>query len=342
MKTVRASSKVSKNDLPSVKFDKEIKDIIQYSVLEGYLTVYPSDEEINEWISQFKSNMEQYLAEPNWGRLPNRDKRCRDFYYITNDIKQKILMINGKDYGKKHNWKNEIEHFSNNYFFPTPSYKCEKISLIYDNNMKMLDDFCEDSAFIKGKLDDIQNSVFCQIIFNEMFTRKGNVIKIQEYDERKQIYTEVYSTCSTKNLDIIYQVIDCNSTSEYESKTNDVGEADTHVVSQELGGAQRDALLSPIRELLDDGEESLIMTGDSGENNTIGLVSLPIFGVLALSFLLYKYTPLGSKFHNYFRNNKDISIKQDYEETDQILSNTSKLNDTYSENMEYNLSYQTL
>ncbi|SBT00018.1 PIR Superfamily Protein [Plasmodium ovale curtisi] len=76
--------------------------------------------------------------------------------------------------------------------------------------------------------------------------------------------------------------------------------------------------------------------------NAIGSVSLPILGVLFLSFFLYKYTPLGSRFNTYFRSRLYVPINQDYEETEQMLSNTSNLNDMDSEIMQYNLSYETL
>ncbi|SBT57121.1 PIR Superfamily Protein [Plasmodium ovale wallikeri] len=97
----------------------------------------------------------------------------------------------------------------------------------------------------------------------------------------------------------------------------------------------------------DGRHESLAVTEEGKPSNdsssdTIGLVSLPIFGVLALSFVLYRYTPLGSKIHASFRNNEDISINKDYEATNEMLSNISKSNDLYSENMQYNVSYQTL
>ncbi|SBT55500.1 PIR Superfamily Protein [Plasmodium ovale wallikeri] len=52
--------------------------------------------------------------------------------------------------------------------------------------------------------------------------------------------------------------------------------------------------------------------------------------------LILLYTPLGSKIHASFRNNEDISINKDYEATNEMLSNISKSNDLYSENMQYN------
>lgn len=41
---------INKNDFSSVKFEKEIKNIVQYSTLEGYAKNKTADDEINNWI----------------------------------------------------------------------------------------------------------------------------------------------------------------------------------------------------------------------------------------------------------------------------------------------------
>lgn len=45
---------------------------------------------------------------------------------------------------------------------------------------------------------------------------------------------------------------------------------------------------------------------------------------------------------SYFQNKWNVPINQDDNSTEHILSNISNSNDIYSENIQYNVSYQTL
>ncbi|SBT58159.1 PIR Superfamily Protein [Plasmodium ovale wallikeri] len=80
-------------------------------------------------------------------------------------------------------------------------------------------------------------------------------------------------------------------------------------------------------------------TNSSSSSNATSLVSLPIWGILDCFFLLYRFTPLEPKFHDYFQRKEDIPINQDYVTTDKMLSNMSNSNNIYSENIQYNLYY---
>ncbi|SBT54696.1 PIR Superfamily Protein [Plasmodium ovale wallikeri] len=332
---------ISEDDLPSVKFDKEIKDKIQYNKLEAYVTGNPKETEINEWIKQFKSNMQEYLVESNLGFLHNHDKRCRDLHYLIYNVKQKILSL--KEYiGKKHIWKEEIENFSNNYIFSESDYKCKRILIYYNTNTKILDDFCEDSAFINDKLTNIKNSVHCPKILSAMSTRKDKLKTVRRMDMRKDKYTKIDNNCSTKFLDDIYTPFNCTPIVRSEQAPSVPIPNDNQLDSKEPSEGLKPKSPFPNGQFPATGEEVLTVPGENKENNSIGLVSLPIFGVLALSFFLYKHTPLKSKFHTYFRNNGDTPLNQNYEETEQMLSNIPNLNDMDPESMQYNISYQTL
>ncbi|SBS89755.1 PIR Superfamily Protein [Plasmodium ovale curtisi] len=87
-------------------------------------------------------------------------------------------------------------------------------------------------------------------------------------------------------------------------------------------------------------DESEIQNGSS--SNDIGIASVPVVGILVLSFLLYRFTPLGTKLHTYLGNKVNIPINQNNDSSEQILSNTPNYEDTYSETMQHNLSYQTV
>ncbi|SBT57014.1 PIR Superfamily Protein [Plasmodium ovale wallikeri] len=335
---------ISEKDLPSIKFDKDEKDRIHYNTLESYIKSKLEDVKIEEWITQFKTHMEKYLMEPTSEFLLNKDKRCRDFQYLIFDIKQIILNLNKGELGKGYMLKRQIELFHDDIFTRLP-FTCNKIHIIHKSNMKNLDDFCEDSAFIEGNLNDIQNSVHCENIVTNMSTRKDNLMNLRTQDERKDIFTKINDKCSTKILDTIYPSIDCNSGDKSASEHGapaarinqvDNGKASERLITQTTSFGQ---LKNGETELLTMPTES--ETDKSSSSNTVGLVSLPILGISALSILLYKYTPLGSKIYAHFQN-KDIPINEGYEATDQMLFNISNSNDMYSESMKYNISYQKL
>ncbi|SBT01317.1 PIR protein [Plasmodium ovale] len=334
---------ISEKDLPSIKFDNDAKNRIHYNTLESYVKSKPEDVKIEEWITQFKTHMEKYLMEPTSDFLLNQDKRCRDFQYLIFDIKQIILNLNKVELGKSHALKRQIELFHDDIFTRLP-FLCNKISIIRKSNMKNLDDYCEDSAFIKGNLSDIQNSVHCTNIVRNMSNRKDNLMILRTLDERKSIFTKINDKCSTQILDTICPSIDCISRDKSASEHGAVMARINHVDTGEA--SERLITQTSFEQLKNGGTELLTMpteieTDSSSSSNTIGLVSLPILGYSVLSFLLYKYKPLASKIYARFQN-KDIPINEDYEATDQILFNISNSNDIYSENMKYNISYQTL
>ncbi|SBT56514.1 PIR Superfamily Protein [Plasmodium ovale wallikeri] len=335
---------ISEKDLPSIKFDKDAKDIIHYNTLESYVISKPEDVEIEKWITQFKTLMEKYLMQSDREFLRNQDKRCRDFQYLIFDITQIILKLKAGNFGKRHKWKEDIVHFRDSIITTFP-FLCNKISIIHKYNMKNLDDFCEDSAFIEENLSDIQNSVHCESIVKNMSTRKNNLMILRTQDQRKNIFTTINDKCSTHNLDTIYTSIDCISRDKSESEHGAATERINHVDN----GEASERLMTQTRsfeQLKNGGTELLTIpteseTYNSSSSNTVGLVSLPILGISALSILLYKYTPLGSKIYAHFQN-KDIPINEGYEATDQMLFNISNSNDMYSESMKYNISYQKL
>ncbi|SBT53741.1 PIR Superfamily Protein [Plasmodium ovale wallikeri] len=335
---------ISEKDLPSIKFDNDAKDRIYYNTLESYIKIIPEDVKIEEWIAQFKTHMEKYLMEPTSEFLLNKDKRCRDFQYLIFDIKQIILNLNKDELGKSHVWKSQIELFHDEIFTRLP-FTCNKIHIIDKSDMKNLDDFCEDSAFIGRNLSKIQKSVHCDNIFRNMSNRKDNLMILRTQDEKKGIFTQINDKCSTQFLESICPSIDCNSRDKYTlehgapaARINhvDTGEASERLMTQTRSFEQ---LKNGGTELLTIPTES--ETDNSSSSNYIGLVSLPILGISVLSLILYKYTPLGSKIYAHFQN-KDIPINEGYEATDQMLFNTSNSNDIYSENIKYNISYQTL
>ncbi|SBS94431.1 PIR protein [Plasmodium ovale] len=336
---------INENHLPSVKFEKDIKERMNYRTLESYIKNVTTDDEINNWIQNFQSKVETYLSDSSTDSSFDHDKRCKHFNYLISVTISKINSLSD-NVVKTNDWSQKIKEWREKLFRSNPSLKCN-ISNIYNIEKKILSTFCEDSDFIKGKLSDIQNSVQCDNILKNMSTRKGELISLHKRHMRGKRFISIDDNCSTQVLDKIFPSFICKSITRSPPVAAALNERDDPAESSSLEGTLRTKSSVSSRDLSDFRLESLTVTGENepssdSSSDNIGLVSLPIFGVLALSFVLYRYTPLVSKFHASFRNQEDISINQDDVSGEQMLSNTSNFKDIYAENMQYNLSYQTL
>ncbi|SBT83596.1 PIR protein [Plasmodium ovale] len=337
---------ISENDLPSVKFEKEIKDLMNYNALESYVNNQTEVDVIDNWIQLFQSKVEQYLTESSKDSAFDHDKRCKHFNYLINTTISKINSLSN-DFEKKADWSQKIKDWRDRYYCSDSNLKCNEFNKYGGTDEKNLGTFCEDSSFINNKLTNIQNSVHCQKIVNVMSTRKDDLIRVRVQNSRGGRFTKINDECSTQFLDTIFTTFTCNSNVERPLTSDELDSSAQHGV----GKGSSEGLVSQTQpsfgSLIDGSHGSITMPGESesssdSSSNAIGLVSLPILGVLVCSFLLYRFTPFGSKILGYFRNKGDIPLNQDYEETAQMLSNTPNLNNLYSENMQYNLSYQTL
>ncbi|SBT84138.1 PIR protein [Plasmodium ovale] len=173
---------ISENDLPSVKFEKEIKDQINYSALERYVKNQTEDDKIDNWLQLFQSKVEPYLTESSKDSAFDHDKRCKHFNYLINVIISKINSLSN-DFGKIAEWSQKIKDWRNDYYGSDSNLKCNEFNRYFDSNEKNVDTFCEYSSFINYKLTNIQNSVHCQKIVNAMSTRKDDLIRPLASDE---------------------------------------------------------------------------------------------------------------------------------------------------------------
>ncbi|SBT57316.1 PIR Superfamily Protein [Plasmodium ovale wallikeri] len=337
---------ISEKDLPSAKFE-ELKDKIQYKTLEDYVNNATTDDNINSWIQSFKSNVEQHLADLSNRFSFGNAKNCKDFNYLISMITSKINSLPNPIY-KRFIWSEQIKQWRADYFSRNIHLKCNEHDKYKDFRLKDLYDFCEDNMFINNMLSEIENSNQCNGIVANMLNRISKLKLKKDMFQRNIRHAGIPDVpCDPNILDSTFPSFTCTPIDKPVSPTIAFTESDNHVGTVESGNGLRTQSLASSIDSSDFRQKSLTVTGESelssdSSSNTIGLVSLPIFGVLALSFVLYRYTPLGSKFHASFRNNEDISINKDYEATNEMLSNLSKSNDLYSENIQYNVSYQTL
>ncbi|SBT73933.1 PIR protein [Plasmodium ovale] len=334
------------SDLPSRKFD-DLKKNINYNTLQNYNKNTASYEGIDLWINEFIKNIEIYLTKPSMKELIKNDKGCKDFNYLIEQIRQIIISL-FNNLGQQILLLDKIKNWHDNYPQNNNWYKCKNNNKYHRHDLKTLYDFCEDKIFIDKRINDIIKSEQCNSIFADVSSRKNVLKQKKAILQRNLPSTKIHDiSCSA---DIIYNTFPsftCTPIAKPVSQTSALIKSDNHVGMVESGDGLKAQSSASSRDLSDFIQESFAVTGeresssDSSSNN-IGLVSLPIFGVLALSFVLYRYTPLGSKFHASFRNNENISINKDYETTNEMLSNISKSDDLYSEDIQYNVSYQTL
>ncbi|SBT85087.1 PIR protein [Plasmodium ovale] len=337
---------ITLSDLPSRKFD-DLKKNINYNTLQNYNKNTASYEGIDLWIDEFIKNIEIYLTKSSMKELIKNDKGCKDFNYLIEQIRQIILSL-FNDPGQQILLLDKIKNWHDNYPQNNNWYKCKKNNKYHSHEVKTLYDFCEDKIFIDISINDIIKSKHCNSIFADVSARKNVLIQKKAMLQRKLPSTDITDiSCSA---DIVYSTFPsfaCTPISKPVSQTIALTESDNHVGTVESGDGLRTQSLYTSRDLSDFRQKPLTVTEESepssdSSSNTIGLVSLPIFGVLALSFVLYRYTPLVSKFHASFRNNEDISINKDYKATNEMLSNISNSNDMYSESMQHYVSYHTL
>ncbi|SBT54781.1 PIR Superfamily Protein [Plasmodium ovale wallikeri] len=337
---------ISENDLPSVKFEKDIKDRMNYSALKRFVKNKTEDDEIDKWIQSFQKKVEQYLTDSSKDSSFDHDKRCKHFNYLIITTISKITSLSD-DFQKKADWSKKIKDWRDRYYGSNSKFTCDNFNNYVSNNEKSLGTFCEDSFFINNKIPDIKKSVYCQKIVNTISARKGNLESLRARDEIKGIFTKINDICSTQFLDTIFTTFTCNSNVERPLTSDELDSSAQHGIGEESSEGLVSQTQPYFGSLVDGSHGSITMPGENessndSSSNAIGLVSLPILGVSVCSFLLYRFTPFGSKFLGYFRNKGDIPLNQDYEKTAQMLSNTPNLNNMYSENMQYNLSYQTL
>ncbi|SCA59739.1 VIR protein [Plasmodium vivax] len=339
---------ISEKELPSVKFENEIKGLINYSTFESYKKNETIEGEIDNWVQHFHLKLGTYSTDSSHNLSLNNDERCKQFNYLINTIISKVNSLSN-DPLKRLQWSTKIKESRDKFFLSNNNIlNCNENNKYIDEDYKILGTFCEDSNFIQKNLGEIQDSVHCQKIVEYMSSIKDRLISVHELQRKRTgIIPKIDDTCSTKFLHIIFPSITCISSVKRQSQVEapDLSDQldDSDKSDEELKMLPLPAsgdLTTDIEGLVTTSAESEPIDGQS--SNTLNTVGLPIFGVLGCSFLLYKFTPVGSIFRSRIQNKGIIPINNDDYSIKQILSNTPNNNDIYSENTQYNISYQTL
>ncbi|VVA00226.1 PIR protein [Plasmodium vivax] len=338
---------ISENDLPSVKFENEIKDLIDYSTFESYKKNITESDKIDKWIESFQEKLEAYSIDSSEDSSPNQDKRCKHFNYLLNFIINKLNSLSRNPL-EGLNWSTKIKQCRKKFLLSNDNLNCNENNRYSGEDDKLLGTFCEDRDFINRNLDQIQNSDHCQNIVDYMSTIKVRLLSIHQLHlTRRHTHLEIDNNCSTKNLNDILPSITCNSGVKHSSQSDPLSQSVNHADGDESSQELMTQNAPEHARLTTDSQELVTITGESEpsdgqSSNTLNTVGLPIFGVLGCSFLFYKFTPVGSIFRSRIQNKGIIPINNDDYSIKQILSNTPNNNDIYSENTQYNISYQTL
>ncbi|VUZ99897.1 PIR protein [Plasmodium vivax] len=337
---------ISYNDLPSVKFENKIKELIDYSIFESYKKNITEEGVIDNWVQSFQEKVKTYSTDSSVDSSLNHVKRCKNFNYLLNVIINKLNSLSD-NFVKRLEWSDIIRK-SNEIFFPSNNnLSCKHVYAYGKSDYKDLDTFCEDSDFIMKKVVEIRNSVNCQNIAKNMSNRKDNLVRVRDKGMRGGMILKIDEECSIQFLDKIFPSITCNSSVKDSSQSDAFSPSVNHVdgdeASQELMTQQE-----PDHGNFTANREELVTTSGeietkySTSSNTLNTVGLPIFGVLGCSFLLYKFTPVGSIFRSRIQNKGIIPINNDGYSTNEVLPNIPNTNDIYSENAQYKIPYQTL
>ncbi|SBT58003.1 PIR Superfamily Protein [Plasmodium ovale wallikeri] len=169
---------ITKNDLPSKKYQNELENVIHYKEAEQNMEGDRLTTKLDFWSTVFPEHLYNYINNYISGWSPdNKEKRCRDLNYILDFI---LKSIKAKEKTNSLISYKLIESYINNaakmYLRPW-SEECERNSKLSEHNddienMKKIDDLCEDIAYIKEKISEIHSNDCNEIesYFNQQIT----------------------------------------------------------------------------------------------------------------------------------------------------------------------------
>ncbi|SBS91349.1 PIR protein [Plasmodium ovale] len=299
--------------LPSKKNNLELENKILYYEINNIITDNSKVTEILEWSRKLKNNVDNYLnGYIGKSSQVTLDKRCRDIFYILEVIIRKIKRLN-----KSQTYQN-IESNINTVINSNVPVKCNgnssKISSTENdqviNDKKLVDDLCEDVAYINNNITQINDSPYCSVL-RERIEQENNVLDAK-LGTNKEKYTDIlkfYEFSSFDSLKDIIQKLNCNSyvdapIGDEEDNPDEIGQLSRHQV--------------PI------------------------LVVLSLLGILCICFFLYKTTPFGHWLNILLRKKKYIWNNFFNQGTREISEDISENKDINSHNIEYNIIYNSL
>ncbi|SBT57300.1 PIR Superfamily Protein [Plasmodium ovale wallikeri] len=299
------TNNIRKDDLPSINHYNILKECMRYNNIIDAINKNKYTEDANNWSNNFRTYSLGYLDKYPVDTSNNSNKRCRDLIYLLEYIKTRITLskiFDGQNGYMLSNIDNFVISLKSQGYEECPINSTDN-SELYTQDRRHLDDLCEDITYINDNMNDINNSSQCKEIEAHIVGQKINVRAT--YDLNSDKYFDIlqyYSYNSFKDIESTIEKIKCK----------------THNSAPSEGTPQ-----------------------SSGEHTPI-LIILPLLGIVLISFLLYKLTPLGSLLNTkIMKKIKYWKIIND-KETDEILDHTPKIPQNYLHNKGYNMLYNTL
>ncbi|SBT72544.1 hypothetical protein, conserved [Plasmodium ovale] len=297
------------NNLPSKKYKNELENGINYQDIEKNIEEGRFATNLSYWSTTVRTYLEKYIDDniDEWS-YSNYEKRCRDFNHILDIILKKIKEKEQTNSDVSYSLIQEYIDKGAEEHLKIWDADCKRNSKISENsddteNMKRIDDLCEDIDFVNKKISEIDFSKY-QEIENHI---------AQQISELREKYTT-----STEKYSHILSYYGFVSFDNF------------------------DSILEKLKSKYQEYIESSSLTGDengisqfSGNHSTI-LAGLSLSGILSLFMLLYKTTSFGSILNTLVRKKMKFGNSLSNEEYHETLEGISELPDGGAHNILYN------
>ncbi|SBT72367.1 Plasmodium vivax Vir protein, putative [Plasmodium ovale] len=264
---------ISVENLPSREFYEEVQECMNHEDISISINnLQPSI--AGEWVNNFRNYSKKYLDKYiTEGSSVNGSKRCRDYVYLLVDVKKMI-----KD-SKDPQSYTLVEQTIDSFNTTLEPYGYDNCSMFQPSeysdleNIKKLDDFCQDITYITSKIEEINRSLECNAI-NSHF--KSTNMELNEiYQSNTPKYEEIlkyYKINGKEDIDRMINQISCSTSINNQEREPQMSSAHTSV-----------------------------------------LASFSLLGISLFSFFLYKHTPLGALFNTGIAKMKKGSIDEEFE-----------------------------
>ncbi|SBT83868.1 PIR protein [Plasmodium ovale] len=317
------------DDLPTIKFYNELSTRGKFDLIDNNVEAYTISKNINEWITSFKNEIGNFLKNTTeWkGGIPG--KRCRDWHYYINFVKDKINDLKEDNTEIKLQWLEEIDKFSeeilnyNNVLECTTDDKNDYANIY----KKWFDDLCENCYYINDNLENINISSHCQEYFSYLLENKSILDSFIEAGNVDFVYKS--TSCDIQDIGDSITLINCPpSQSLVDLKT---------ISNPELLSIYTGFLRGPKK--LSSAMSRYINGGNVRIFNIIIPAISSTLGIFLIIFLLFKCTSFSSGSCKSILRKRNDEYKIE-EEMYELSENTSEHNFMYSGNRPYHITYQ--
>ncbi|SBT58400.1 PIR Superfamily Protein [Plasmodium ovale wallikeri] len=203
---------ISKDELPSIKHYNVLKKCMHYNDIIDAIDKNKSAEADN-WSNNFIRYARGYLDKYPVDAPNNSNKRCRDLAYFLEDIKTRIKasqIFKGENSVMIGNIDNYLQKMLMSEGYSDCPMNSPDVNTLYTENIKQLDDLCEDISYINKNTHKINNSSQCKEIEDHIAEQRSDKEKYDLSSEYLDIL-RYYSYDTFENIESIIAKINCNN-----------------------------------------------------------------------------------------------------------------------------------